>query len=53
MATGHERIAAKVVTTEAVSSIPGVANYGYAVNRLLTSVVRAIRTLRSVGAGGG
>jgi len=45
--------AISVVATEAVSPIPGAASYRYAVNRLLKSVVREIRTLRSVGAGGG
>jgi len=56
MTTGLERIAvvaAKVVATKALSPIPRVASYRYAVNRLLKSVVREIRTLRSVGAGGG
>jgi hypothetical protein len=53
MVTELERIAAKVVATKALSLIPGVASYRDAVNRLLKSVVRKIRTLRSVGAGGG
>jgi hypothetical protein len=45
--------AISIVATQAVSPISGAASYRYAVNRLLTSVVREIRTLRSVGAGGG
>jgi hypothetical protein len=42
-----------VGATKALSPIPGVASYRYAVNQLPKSVVREIRTLRSVGAGGG
>jgi hypothetical protein len=45
--------AISVVATKAVSPIPGAASYRCAVNQLLKSVVREIRTLRSVGAGGG
>src|SRR6516162_1236943 len=45
--------AISVVATKALSPIQGVASYGYAVNQLPKSVVREIRTLRSVGAGGG
>jgi hypothetical protein len=54
--TGHgngTRTNSSEVATKALSPIPGVASYRYAVNRLLKSVVREIRTLRSVGAGGG
>jgi len=38
--------------TKAVSTLSGVADYRCAVNQLLKSVVREIRTLRSVGTGG-
>src|SRR5271157_2645861 len=41
------------IATKAVSPLSGVASYRYAVNHLLTSVVRENRTLRSAGAGGG
>src|SRR5262249_46552209 len=44
--------AVPVVATKAVSSLHGVTSYRRAV-RLLTSVVRENRTLRSVGAGSG
>jgi hypothetical protein len=50
---GTRTNSSEVVATKAVSPIPGAASYRYAVNRLLTSVVREICTLRSVGAGGG
>jgi hypothetical protein len=40
-------------TTKAVSPLQGVASYRHTVKQLLKSVVRQIRTLRSVGAGGG
>src|SRR5215471_16638790 len=39
--------------TQTVSALWGAAVSRYAVKQLLTSVVREIRTLRSVGAGGG
>jgi hypothetical protein len=42
-----------VAATETVPPIPGAASDRQAVNRLLTSVVQEICTLRSVGAGGG
>src|SRR5258708_7479719 len=40
-------------TTKAVSPLQGTASYRHTVKQLLKSVVRQIRTLRSVGAGGG
>jgi hypothetical protein len=43
--------AASVAATKAVSPLLGAASYRHAVNQLLTSVVREICTLRSVGAG--
>src|SRR6201987_74662 len=43
--------AVSVVATKAVSPLLGAASYRRVVNQLLTSVVREIRTLRSVGAG--
>ena len=43
--------AASVAATKAVSPLLGAASYRHAVNQLLTSVVREIRTLRSVEAG--
>ena len=39
--------------TKAISPVPGAAGYRSAVNQFSKSVVREIRTLRSVGAGGG
>jgi hypothetical protein len=42
-----------VAATKAVSSVSGAAGYRSAVNQFSKSVVREIRTLRSVGAGGG
>jgi len=42
----------QAVAAKAVTPLPGVTSYRYAV-RLLTSVVRENRTLRSVGAGSG
>src|SRR5271157_5324159 len=41
------------IATKAVSPLSGVASYRYAVNHLLTSLVRETRTLRSGGAGAG
>src|SRR6266849_1431153 len=43
--------AVSVAATKAVSPLLGAASYRRAVNQLLTSVVREICTLRSVGAG--
>jgi hypothetical protein len=43
--------AVSVATTKAVSPVPGSTSYRRAVKQLLTSVVRVIRTLRSVVAG--
>jgi len=43
--------AVSISATKAVSPLLGVASYRRAVNHLLTSVVREICTLRSVGAG--
>jgi hypothetical protein len=40
-------------TTKAVSPLQGAASYRHTVKQLLKSVVRQIRMLRSVGAGGG
>src|SRR5258707_15375325 len=40
-------------TTKAVSPLQGTASYRHTVKQLLKTVVRQIRTLRSVGAGGG
>jgi hypothetical protein len=45
--------AVSVTATKAISPVPGVAGYRGAVNQFSKSVVREIRTLRSVGAGGG
>jgi hypothetical protein len=42
-----------MVATKAVSPLHGTTSYRRAVKQLLTSVVREIRTLRSVGAGSG
>ena len=54
MPTGLERIAAKARTaTEAVASLSEASAISCAVKQPLKSVVREIRTLRSVGAGGG
>ena len=53
METGLERIAVSVTATKAVSPLSGAASFRGAVNQLLKSVVREIRTLRSVGTGGG
>jgi hypothetical protein len=39
-----DQSAVSVVATKAVSPIPGFASYRYAVNQLLKSVVREIRT---------
>jgi hypothetical protein len=50
---GTRTNSSEVVAAKAASPIPRVASYRYAVNRLPKSVVREIRTLRSVGAGGG
>ena len=46
----HDAIS--IVAIQAVSFISGAVGYRYAVTRIVTSVVREIRTLRSVGAGG-
>src|SRR5437899_9474056 len=43
--------AVSVAATQAVSPLLGAASYRHAVKQLLTSVVREICTLRSVGAG--
>ena len=43
--------AVSISATKAVSPLLGVASYRRAVKQLLTSVVREICTLRSVGAG--
>jgi hypothetical protein len=43
--------AVSVAATKAVSPLLGAASYRHAVKQLLTSVVREICTLRSVGAG--
>jgi hypothetical protein len=40
-------------TTKALSPLQGAASYRHTVKQLLKSVVRQIRMLRSVGAGGG
>jgi hypothetical protein len=40
-------------STKAALLLPRTASYRHTVNQRLTSVVREIRTLRSVGAGGG
>jgi hypothetical protein len=45
--------AVSISATKAVSPLLGVASYRRAVKHLLTSVVREICTLRSVGAGSG
>ena len=45
--------AAAVTATKAVSPLSGAASARGAVNQLLKSTVREIRTLRSVGTGGG
>jgi hypothetical protein len=42
-----------VAATTAATSLPGVTVHGCAVHQSVKSVVRAIRSLRSVGAGGG
>jgi hypothetical protein len=47
------KIQFQTAATTAASSLPEVISPRCAVNQLLTSVVREIRTLRSVGAGGG
>ena len=55
MSTGLERIAAKASTpaSEAQPAVYTTEAIRCAVNHRLKSVVREIRTLRSVGAGGG
>ena len=53
---GHvppDQAAATATATKALSPVPGVTSSCSAVNHLLKSVVREIRTLRSVGTGGG
>ena len=53
---GHvppDQTAATDLATKAVPSLSGVTSSRSAVNHLLKSVVREIRTLRSVGTGGG
>ena len=45
--------AVSVTATKAISSVPGVEGYCGAMNQVSKSVVWAIRTLRSVGAGDG
>src|SRR5258707_408665 len=53
---GHvppDQTAATDLATKAVHSLSGVTSSRSAVNHLLKSVVREIRTLRSVGTGGG
>jgi hypothetical protein len=42
-----------VTATKAVSTLSGATGYRCAVKQFLKSVVREIRTLRSVGTGGG
>src|SRR5439155_10690668 len=46
-----DQAAVSLSATKAVSPLLGVASYRRAVKHLLTSAVREIRTLRSVGAG--
>jgi hypothetical protein len=53
---GHvppDQAAATATATKALSPVPGVTSSCSAVNHLLKSVVREIRTLRSVGTGDG
>jgi RNA-directed DNA polymerase len=48
-----DQVAVPVAHTKAAASLPEVTSYCQAVKQLLTSPVREIRTLGSVGAGGG
>jgi hypothetical protein len=48
-----DQAAESVTATKAIPPVPGVAGYRGAVNQFSKSVVREIRTLRSVRAGGG